>query len=117
MIHFNNPEQTQLFDAYSSVLTDSARKYLLENWQSVFRFACLKLMPVAQLSENFSSTMGRPTKELYSMAGLLIVKEFMNWTDNEAVEAYRFRIDLHFALNMEPVVHDFSNRSLFLSPP
>ncbi len=112
MIHFNNPEQTQLFDAYSSVLTDSARKYLLENWQSVFRFACLKLMPVGKLSENFSSTTGRPTKELYSMAGLLIVKEFMNWTDNATVEAYRFRIDLHFALNMEPVVHDFSNRSL-----
>lgn len=108
----NNPRQNPLFDPYDRVLTQKTRALLLAGWQGIFRYALLELMPVGTMGKRFSASMGRPTKELYSMAGLLVIKEFMDWTDEEALTAYRFHTDLHFALNLEPVAHDLSPRTL-----
>jgi len=107
-----NPQQTRLFDPFDSVLTEKTRKRLLDGWPGVFRHVILELMPVDALSGHFDPTMGRPTKELYSIAGLLLMQEFMNWTKDEALDAYSFRMDIHYALNLEPVTHDISKRTL-----
>jgi len=56
--------------------------------------------------------MGRPTKELYSIAGLLLIQEFMDWTKDQALDAYSFHMNVHYALNLEPVTHDISKRTL-----
>src|SRR4030042_1312337 len=69
-------------------------------------------MPVETISGHFYPAIGRPTKELYSMSGLLLIKEFMNWTKEEALDAYSFRMDIQYALNLEPVAHDLSVRTL-----
>ena len=61
-------------------------------------------MPVGELAENFSRKLGTPTKELYSMAGLVFLADFFGWTAQEAVEAYIFRSDVQYALNLEPGV-------------
>ena len=107
-----NPKQTRLFDPFDNVLTVKTRKRLLDGWAGVFRHIILELMPVETISGHFDPVMGRPTKELYSMAGLLLIKEFMDWTKDEALDAYSFRMDLHYALNLEPVTHDLSMRTL-----
>jgi hypothetical protein len=69
-------------------------------------------MPVEQISQHFNPTLERPTKEMYSMAGLLRIKEFMNWTKPEALDAYSFNIGIQYALNLEPVAQDISMRTL-----
>ena len=69
-------------------------------------------MPVDALGEHFDPALGRPSKELYSVAGLLLIKEFMDWTKQEALDAYSFHMDVHYALNLEPVSHDLSMRTL-----
>jgi hypothetical protein len=107
-----NPKQTRLFDPFDNVLTEKTRKRLLDGWAGVFRHIILELMPVETLAGHFDPAMGRPTKELYSMAGLLWIKEFMDWTKEEALDAYSFRMDIHYALNLEPVTHDLSMRTL-----
>jgi len=107
-----NPQQTRLFDAFDSVLTEKTRKSLLDDWPGVFRHVILELMPVDVISGHFDATMGRPTKELYSMAGLLLIQEFKDWTKDEALAAYRFHMDIHYALNLEPVAHDIAKRTL-----
>jgi len=107
-----NPKQTRLFDPFDSVLTEKTRKRLLNSWPGVFRHIILELMPVDAVSEHFDPAMGRPTKELYSVAGLLLIKEFMDWTKDEALNAYSFHMDIHYALNLEPVTHDISMRTL-----
>ena len=107
-----NPKQTRLFDSFDHVLTEKTRKRLLEGWAGVFRHIILELMPVETISGHFDPAVGRPTKELYSMAGLLLIKEFMDWTKDEALDAYSFRMDIHYALNLEPVTHDLSMRTL-----
>lgn len=107
-----NPQQIRLFDSFDSILTEKTCKRLLDGWQGVFRHVILELMPVDAVSEQFDPTMGRPTKELYSMAGLLFIKEFMDWTKPEALDAYSFHTDIQYALNLEPVAHDLSIRTL-----
>jgi len=107
-----NPQQTRLFDAFDSVLTGKTRKRLLDGWPGVFRHVILELMPVDAISGHFDPTMGRPTKELYSVAGLLLIQEFMDWTKDQALDAYSFNMNVHYALNLEPVTHDISMRTL-----
>ena len=107
-----HPQQTRLFDPFDSVLTEKTRKRLLDGWPGVFRHVILELLPVDAISEHFELTMGRPTKELYSIAGLLLIQEFMDWTKDEALDAYSFHTNVHYALNLEPVAHDISKRTL-----
>ena len=56
--------------------------------------------------------MGRPTKELYSMAGLLFIMEFRDWTQEEAADAYMFNADLQYALNLKPENQSLCRRTL-----
>jgi hypothetical protein len=107
-----NPRQTRLFDPFDSVLTERTRKRLLDGWHGVFRHVILEMMPVDAVSGHFDPTMGRPTKELYSMAGLLLIHEFKDWTKDEALEAYSLDMNIHYALNLEPVAHDLGMRTL-----
>ena len=107
-----NPQQIQLFDPFDSVLTEKARTRLLNGWHGAFRHIILELMPVDAVGEHFDAAMGRPTKELYSMAGLLLIKEFKDWTKDEAIYAYCFDMAIHYALNLEPVAHDLGERTL-----
>ena len=107
-----NPRQTCLFDPYDTVLTDITRRRLLEDWPGVFRHVILELMPVKALREHFHPDLGRPTRELYSMAGLILLMEFHHWTQAQAVDAYCFHLNVQYALNLEPVAHDLSVRTL-----
>jgi len=107
-----NPRQTRLFDPFDHVLTEKTRQRLLEGWVGVFRHVILELMPVDAISGHFDPALGRPTKELYSMAGLLLIQEFMDWTKEQALDAYNFHTNVHYALNLEPVTHDIAKRTL-----
>jgi len=107
-----NPRQNSLFDPYGTVLTEATRRRLLDDWPGVFRHVILELMPVEVLAGHFSPRMGRPTRELYSMAGLILLMECMNWTKQQAVDAYSFHLEVQYALNLEPVAQDLSKRTL-----
>ncbi len=79
-----------------------AIRILGAGWQGVFRHVILELLPVAQLARHFHTSLGAPTKELYSMAGLVFLADFHSWTAQQAAEAYMFRTDVQYALNLEP---------------
>ena len=78
----------------------------------MFRHVILELMPVEVLRKHFNPKLGRPTRELYSMAGLILLMEFHGWTKEQAVAAYGFHHEVHYALNLEPQGHDLSGRTL-----
>jgi len=107
-----DPRQNCLFDPYDPVLTETTRRRLLEGWPGVFRHVILELMPVNVLRGHFSRRMGRPTRELYSMAGLVLLMEFMDWPKQQALDAYSFHLEVQYALNLEPVAQDLSKRTL-----
>jgi len=107
-----DPQQTTLFDGWDRVMPVSMRARLLGGWQGVFREAILCLMPVERVGNAFHKTLGRPTKELYSICGLLLLMEMNDWPLEEALCSYRFRMDVQFALNLEPVAQSLGSRTL-----
>ena len=102
MIHANDPRQSRLFDPFEGIIPPAGRRIIGSGWQGVFRHVLLELMPVGELAQHFSRELGSPTKELYSMASLVFLADFFDWTAQEAVEAYIFRSDVQYALNLEP---------------
>jgi hypothetical protein len=69
-------------------------------------------MPAERLAKHFDPLLGRPTKELYSMAGLIFVMEFRNWTHEEAADAYMYNVDLQYALNLAPEGQSMCRRTI-----
>ncbi len=112
MQHIRDPQQNRLFDVWDRILSPMAYRKLKEGWQGVFREVILELLPVDVLAGQFDPDMGRPTKELYSMAGLLLIKEFKGWTAEEAAKAYMYHADIQFALNLEPACQQLSARTV-----
>ena len=112
MINITDPRQTQLFDPFEHLFSPLAYKTIQNGWQGVFRHVILELLPAEIVAGEFSPAMGRPTKELYSAAGLTFIMEFQDWTKEEAAQAYMFRSDLWYALNLEPGLHSMCVRTL-----
>ncbi len=82
--HLDDPRQTDLF---ADVLSPVAYRKLRSGSQHLFRLAIWKRFPAGKLTDHFHPVLGRPTKELYSMAGLLFIREFRDWTHEEAANA------------------------------
>ncbi len=102
MRRIRDPQQKWMFDPFDGVLSSMARRRILSGWQGIFRTVVLDLLPVKELSRHFSEDMGCPTKELYSMAGLVFLADFFDWNALDAADAYMMRSDVQFALNIEP---------------
>jgi hypothetical protein len=110
--YLEDPRQTELFDVFADILSPVAYRKLRGGWQHLFRCAILKLLPADALAEHFHLQLGRPTKELYSMAGLLFIMEFRNWTHEDAAAAYMFNVDLQYALNLMPEHQSLCRRTI-----
>ena len=105
-----NPRQKRLFDSYEA-LPVANQRWLEESWPGVFRHVILEQLPVETLRQHFHPRRGRPTRELYSMAGLLLLEMF-DWTQEQAMVAYCFHREVHYALNLEPTDHELSVRTV-----
>ena len=79
-----------------------AVRFMREDWPGLFRSQILHLMPVAKIAEHFHPALGCPTKELYSMAGVIFLKEFFNLTIAETVRRYVMDAGWQYALNVVP---------------
>jgi hypothetical protein len=112
MKHIVDPRQIPLFDPYAPILSPLAYQVIRTGWQGVFRHVILELLPAHELGSHFSTHLGRPTKELYSMAGLILIMEFKDWTRADAAAAYMFNTDLQCALNLAPERQSLCERTI-----
>ncbi len=101
MIHTVDPRQNRHFDPFDGVIPPVGRRIIADGWQGLFHHVLLEIMPVAALGRHFSDSLGAPTKELYSLAGLVFLTDVFGWTPQEAIEASIVRSDLQYALNLE----------------
>lgn len=99
MIKVKNPNQLNIFDPWD-FLTPKRRQMLESGWPGLFRKYILPSIPVAKLGKHFNATLGRPTKELFSMLGTLILQQTFDLTDEETVQQYAFNIQWHYSLNI-----------------
>ena len=99
MIRIKNHKQQQLFDPWSH-LSPKRRKMLDEEWPGLFREHLLEKLPVDQMLPHFTDGVGRPSKEIYTVLGVLLLQQTMDLTDKAAIEQLAFNIQWHYALNI-----------------
>ena len=107
-----NPAQKGLFDPEMANYSPCAYRTLITGWQSVFRRSLLERMPTEEMGQAFSETMGRPTKELYSMAGLVVIAQMKGWTSEEAAQSYMFDLSVQYALNVGHHAVEITSRTV-----
>ena len=112
MRHSVDPQQNLLFDPAQGVFSPMALRYMNKDWPGLFRSQLLQVMPVKELAERFDPIMGAPTKELYSMAGFIFLKEYFDLTIEEAVYHYVVDPCWQYALNVNPVTASMSHATV-----
>lgn len=111
MIKVKNPNQLNIFDPWD-FLTPKRRQMLDAGWPGLFREYILPSIPVDKVKKYFDPTLGRPSKELYSMLGALILQQSFDLTDEETVQQYSFNIQWHYSLNISEETDDAKYISL-----
>jgi len=99
MIKVKDPNQLYILDPWGFI-TPKRRQMLDSGWPGLFRKYILPSIPINKVRKHFDATFGRPTKELYSILGALILQQSFDLTDEETIQQYAFNIQWHYALNI-----------------
>jgi hypothetical protein len=99
MITIRDHRTGDLFDPWDH-LGAKRRRLLERSWAAVFREHLLNHLPVSELVARFSRRLGRPTKDLLTVIGALILQQLHDLTDAATVEAVGFNITWHYALDI-----------------
>ena len=99
MINIKDHKTGYLWDHWE-YLGEKRRKLLEESWAGAFRKQILLQLPIDNVIPFFSKDQGRPTKELYSLIGALVLQQMHDLTDNETVEQFSFNVQWHYALDI-----------------
>lgn len=99
MIHIKNHKQKDLFDPWG-FLSPKRREVLDQSWAGLFQKELLCELPVDEVASFFDDDFGRPTKELHTVLGTLILQQAHDLTDDETVNQLAFNIQWHYALNI-----------------
>lgn len=99
MIHVKDHKQHELFDPWD-FLSPKRRRMLDQGWPGLFREQLLCELPVHRIKPFLREDFGRPSKELYTILGVLLLQQAMDLNDSETVEQLSFNIQWHYALNI-----------------
>lgn len=110
MFYSKNHKQLNIIDPWGH-LGPKRRKMMDKSWSGLFRREILSELPVDSLREYYHDCDGRPTKELFSMLGLMILQQMHDLTDEQAVEQFCFNVQWHYALD----ITDNSDASSYVS--
>ncbi|MCJ7715996.1 MAG: transposase, partial [Anaerolineales bacterium] len=99
MIRIKDQNQGVLFDPWD-FLSQKRRELLVQSWAGLFRKELLHELPVDEVAPLFKEGFGRPTKELYTVLGVLLLQQAHDLTDDETINQLAFNIQWHYALNI-----------------
>jgi len=110
MITVTDRSTGHLFDMWDHI-GPKRRKLLDSSWAGVFRKFLLEKLPVSRIVRYFTEGTGRPSKELYTMIGALILQQLHDLSDPDVTRAVAFNIDWHYALD----ITDDSDAGMYVS--
>ena len=111
MIRIKNHRQQNLFDPWD-FLSPKRRELLEQSWAALFQKELLCELPVGEVASFFNDDFGRPTKELHTALGTLLLQQAHDLTDEETVSQLAFNIEWHYALN----ITDESDSAKYMCP-
>lgn len=91
MIHIKDHKTPDMFDPFP-FLGPKRKQRIEESWAKVFREHILPTLPVEKVFSKYDPVMGAPTKELYSMLGLMVIQQMHDLTDEEAVDQFAYAV-------------------------
>jgi hypothetical protein len=111
MLRFNDHKQQQLFDSWGHI-SPKRRQMLDQSWPGLFRKFILPELPVTEFAPFFDPGFGRPTKDISTVMGLLVLQQTLDLDDEEAIEQLAFNIQFHYALD----ITEESDAALYICP-
>lgn len=101
MKNIRNPYNLCLqgFEPWRDQLSERKIKLLANSWAGVFRKYITSTLPVEELAKHYSAHMGRPTKELTTVMGAVVLQQVFDLTDEETREQLAFNQQWHYALD------------------
>jgi len=99
MIKIKNHKQKHLFDPWGCI-SIKCRAILDKSRAGLFQKEVLPSLLVKKLSTFFYKTFDRPSKELYTVLGALVLQQTFDLTDIETVEQFAFNLQWHYPLNI-----------------
>jgi len=99
MIRCQDHKSGYLFDPWEH-LGPKRRQLLEESWAGLFRQHILSVLPVQELARFYDDSRGRPTKELYTLMGAVILQQMHDLTDQDTVSQIAFNEQWHYALDI-----------------
>ena len=88
-----------MFDRLSD-FGEKRRRLLERSWVGVFRDHLLSELPVDDLCRHLDERLGRPSKDLHVVIGVLLLQQLHDLSDAAAVEALAFNMAWHYALDV-----------------
>ncbi len=110
MITVKDHSTGHLFDQWDHI-SPKRRKLLDTGWPGVFRKYLLEKLPVAKIFQYFTEDTGRPSKELNTAMGVLILQQLQDISDDKVRDELAFNIAWHYALD----ITDGSDASMYIS--
>lgn len=99
MIYIKDHKTSDMFDPFP-FLGPKRKQRIETSWAKIFREHILSTLPVEKVYSKYDPVFGAPTKELYSMLGLMVLQQMHDLTDEEAVDQFAYNIQWHFALGI-----------------
>jgi len=89
-------------DDLSSILPETKQKRLASQWPGIFRREILPMLLEAEadFAGLYHGLLGAPNKPVAELLGLLILKEFHDYTDEQTLEAIEFNLQWQYALQV-----------------
>ncbi|GAG31397.1 unnamed protein product, partial [marine sediment metagenome] len=99
MFNARDRQTGYLFDPWGH-FGPKLRKLLEESWAVLFREEILCELPVEKMAPFYTADFGRPTKELYTVMGAIIIQQAQDLSDEETVYQLAFNQQWHYALDI-----------------
>jgi len=107
-------------DDLQSVLPETKQQRLESQWPGIFRREILPMLLEAEadFAGLYHGVLGAPNKAVAELLGILILKEFHDYTDEQTLEAVEFNLQWQYALQLgvseayvcQKTLHNFRDR-------
>jgi len=101
-----NLRQLQLLDPWEGTLGARTQRLLEQSWAGTFREVLLPALPVELLADLYAKGRGRPGKDLHLLLAAVLLQQFFDLSDEEAVLRLATDATWHYALNLPQGLFD-----------
>jgi len=99
MFHAKDHKTGHLFEPFD-FLGPKRLERIKQSWAGLFREEILAELPVEQMRGHYDQSQGRPSKEVYSVLGAVLLQQMLDLTDEETVDAFAFNLQWRYALDL-----------------